>query len=189
MELVIPPFAECLAKAETRLSQRLQGKCFITVHRELSEELLTTIETIDHQKFRQELWYSRAELEHKKKLPGFLCLTARLNEEVIAFDYGYDDEEEKDTFYSDNTATLIEGKGLGTTLFALEIIHSYHDGYKFTKLSTEEVDEKGRQLQRIWARLGFETVSEDPVKGIEMKLTLSPSNITTLYTRHILPKH
>ena len=180
----IPSFTECMRQAEKKLSRILDGRCCIKVHRDLTDELLSAIETIDHKKFRRELWYSRTELDERKRSPGFLCLTASLDEVIIAFDYGYDDEE-KSTFYSDSTATLIEGKGVGTTLFTLEIIHSYENGYRFTKLSTEEIDEKGRQLQRIWGRLGFETTHEDPVKGLEMKLEHSAKVIRSLYDRYI----
>jgi hypothetical protein len=61
---------------------------------------------------------------------------ANLDGRAVAFDYGHEDEEEG-TFYSDSTATLIEGKSVGSTLFALEMLHSYHQGYKRKKQSTE----------------------------------------------------
>ncbi len=184
MTEIIPSFIESVKEAEKRLSRALNGYCEISVHHELGQELMAVIEAIDHEKFRQELWYSRDELESRSKRKGFLCLIASLEGKAVAFDYGYDDEEEG-AFYSDNTATLIEGKGVGTTLFVLEMIHSYENGYKHTKLSTEEVDDKGRPLQRIWGRLGFETVSVDPSKGVKMRLTHTPQGMRSLYDRYI----
>ncbi|UCH58005.1 MAG: hypothetical protein JSV18_03655, partial [Candidatus Bathyarchaeota archaeon] len=173
---IVPSFNDSVKEAENRLSRVLNGHCDVSVYHELDEELMAVLEAIDHEKFRQELWYSRDELDSRSRRKGFLCLIASLEGKAVAFDYGYDDEED-DAFYSDNTATLIEGKGVGTTLFVLEIIHSHEHGYKHTKLSTEEVDDKGRPLQRIWGRLGFETVSADPSKGVEMRLTHTPQAI------------
>jgi len=183
MTEAIPSFIESVREAEKRLSRVLNGRCDISVHSELDEDLMGVLEAIDHEKFRRELWYSQEELDSRRKREGFLCLTASLEGKTIAFDYGYDDGE--GTFYSDNTATLIEGRGVGTTLFVLEMIHSYENGYRHTRLSTEEVDERGRPLQHIWGRLGFETVSADPSKGVEMMLTHTPQGIRSLYDRYV----
>jgi len=184
---IIPPFIDSVKKAENRLSRVLNGRCKIAVHNEIDEDLMGIIEAIDHEKFSQKLWYNRDELDSRRKMKGFLCLTAILEGKTIAFDYGYEDEEE-DTFYSDNTATLIEGKSVGLTLFALEIIHSYKLGYRRTKLFTEEVDDEGRILPLIWSRLGFEKVSVDPSKGVEMRLTHTPQSIRTIYDKYVSDK-
>jgi len=115
---------------------------------------------------------------------GFFCLMANLDGRPVAFDYGYDDEEEG-TFFSDSSASLIEGKGLGTALFALEIIHDFERGYRFIKLVTEEVDEQGRALRGLWERFGFKAIHFDPVKGIEMSMALNPEAVAAIYDRYI----
>ncbi len=184
MTQTIPPFPELVREAENRLSRVLKGRLVISIHRELDETLKTAIQTIDHEKFREELRYSRDELDTRTGKKGFLCLLANLDGRTVAFDYGYEDEEEG-TFYSDSTATLIEGKRVGSTLFALEILHSYHQGYKRTKQSTEEQDDKGRPLTQIWGRLGFEAVSMDPSGNIEMVLTHKPQRMRSLYEKYI----
>jgi hypothetical protein len=183
MTQTIPPFPELVREAENRLSRLLGGRCVISIHRELDDNLRTVIQTIDHEKFRQELWYSGDELDTRTRKTGFLCLLASLDGRAVAFDYGYEDEE--DTFFSDTTATLIEGKRVGSTLFALEILHSYHQGYERTKQTTEELDEKGRPLTRIWGRLGFETVSSEPSGNVEMVLEYTPQRMRMLYERYI----
>ncbi len=184
MTETVPFFSDSLKEAERRLSRLLDGRCRISTHHELDAGLMTYIEAIDHEKFRRELWYDRDELDERKGRRGFLCLIARLDGRAVAFDYGYDSDEEG-TFFSDTTATLIEGKSVGSTLFALEIIHSYENGYECTKLTTEEVDDKGRPLTRIWGRLGFETVSSDTSGNVEMILRHSPEGIKFLYDRYI----
>jgi hypothetical protein len=180
----VPTFADSLREAERRLSRLLGGRCEISVHLRLDEGLMAVLEAIDHEKFRQELWYDRSELESRGGSRGFLCLVASLDGVAIAFDYGYDGDEEG-TFFSDSTATLVEGRGVGSTLFALEIIRSYELGYRRTRLSTEEVDEAGRPLRRIWGRLGFEVVSTDPSGGVEMELTHTPEVIRSLYDKYV----
>ena len=187
MTQTIPSFPELLKEAERRLSRVLEGNCVISVHRDLDENLKAVIQAIDHEKFRQELRYSRDELDTRTRRKGFLCLLASLDGRAVAFDYGYEDEEEY-TFYSDTTATLIEGKRVGSTLFALEILHSYHHGYKRTKQSTEELDEKGRPLTQIWGRLGFETVSIEPSGNVEMVLTYTPQRMRSLIERYVSDK-
>jgi len=179
MTQTIPPFPELVIEAEKRLSRLLGGRCVISLHRELDDNLRTVIQAIDHEKFRQELWYSSDELDTRTRKTGFLCLLASLDGRAVAFNYGYEDEAE-DTFFSDTTATLIEGKRVGSTLFALEILHSYHRGQ-----TTEELDEKGRPLTRIWGRLGFETVSSDASGSVEMVLVYTPQRMRMLYEKYI----
>ena len=119
MTETVPSFTESLKEAECRLSRLLEGRCEISIHHELDSGLIADIETIDHEKFRRELWYDRDELDERKEKRGFLCLIARLDGRAVAFDYGYEADEEG-AFFSDTTATRIEGKGVGSTLFALE---------------------------------------------------------------------
>ena len=184
MMAAVPSFSDSVKEAESRLSRLLGGRCEISVHQELDAGLISAIESIDHEKFRRELWYDRDELDERRMRRGFLCLIARLDGRAFAFDYGYVGDEEG-VFFSDTTATLIEGKRVGSTLFALEIIHSYESGLGFTKLTTEEVDETGRPLTLIWGRLGFETVSSDPSGNVEMMLRHTPEGIRYLYDRYI----
>lgn len=184
MTVAVPLFLDSVKEAENRLSRLLGGRCEISIHRELDAGLISAIESIDHEKFRRELWYDREELDERRGRRGFLCLIARLDGRAIAFDYGYEGDEEG-VFFSDTTATLIEGKRIGSTLFALEIIHSYENSLEYTKLTTEEVDETGRPLTLIWSRLGFEKVSSDPSGNVEMALRHTPEGIRFLYDRYV----
>jgi hypothetical protein len=180
----LPSFEEALKRAESNLSRSLDGHVRITVHYRLDNALRQTIQTIDHEKFREELQYSQDEIEERAATKGFLCIIAYLDNQPVAFDYGYGDEEEG-AFFSDSSASLIERKGLGTTLFALEIIHDYEQGYRLIKLMTEEMDEQGRALSSLWGRFGFKPVSFDPVKGIEMHMALTPEAVADIYDRYI----
>lgn len=180
----LPSFEEALRRAELNLSRSLGGRVTISVHYRLDDDLSELIRVIDHERFREELRYDQAEIEERGATRGFLCLVAYLDGQPVAFDYGYDDEEEG-TFFSDSSASLIERKGLGTTLFALEIIHDLERGYKAIKLVTEELDEQGRALRGLWERFGFKQVSVDPVKGIEMRMTLTTEAVADIYERYI----
>jgi hypothetical protein len=183
----LPKFYTVIRQAEEMLSRSLNGVCKITVHRNLDEKTIKTVRSIDNEKFREELRYSCDELTERAKVKGFFCVIAYLDGEPIGLDFGYRDHQDK-VFFSDDTATLIEGKRIGTVLFALEIIHSYYEGYAETKLSTEEYDDKGRPLKQIWAKMGFNVTSEEPDGNIEMTLQLSESNVRSLYEKYIKPK-
>ena len=184
MTVSLPSFKEALKRAESNLSRSLEGQVRITVHYELDNELRQTIQTIDHEKFREELQYSQEEIMERATTKGFVCLIAHLDGRPVAFDYGYNDEEEG-AFFSDSSASLIEGRGLGTALFAVEIIHDYERGYRLIKLVTEDVDEQGRTLRSLWERFGFKAIHFDPVKGIEMSMELNPEAVAAIYDRYI----
>jgi len=59
-------------------------------------------------------------IEQRMMKPGFLCLLVYLEDKPIAFEYGYDESD--GVYFSDSQATLIEGKGVGTTQFARDTV-------------------------------------------------------------------
>ena len=183
MSVEIPSFMDALKMAEDKLSRSMGGECVITVHRSLDDELKRVIMEIDHQKFREELRYDGAEIDERINTGGFLLLLLRLDGRPVGFDYGYDDEE--GTFFSDSSATLIERKGVGSILTALELIYCFWRGYRTSKLVTEERDEQGRPLREIWGKFGFTVAEVDPGTGIEMRLTLTPEAVAKVYRRYI----
>jgi len=182
----VPEFEKALLEAEEKLSISLEGICEITVHRDLDEKTMEMVRSIDNEKFREELRYSREELDERSISKGFFCIIAHLDGNPVGFDFGYQNEDEN-IFFSDDTATLIEGKGVGSVLFALEIIHSFHEGYKETKLSTEEMDDQGRPLMHIWGRMGFRVVAKESDGNIEMRLKLNPKIVQGIYEKYIKP--
>ncbi len=87
-------------------------------------------------------------------------------------------------FFSDSQASLVEGRGIGSTLFALEIILQYLDGYQKVMLYTEEVDGQGRRLREFWERLGFKKTSEEG-GNITMEVVLREDLVGELYYRFV----
>jgi GNAT superfamily N-acetyltransferase len=187
MSMSIPSFEDALQTAERKLSHALEKPCKIHLYRNLDENLKEIIKSIDHEKFREELRYSDYEIDARIQKNGFICLIAYLDEKPIAIDFGYDDDEEG-VFYSDVTAALVEGKGVGTTLFALELLHSYELGYIATKQSTEEMDESGRRLRSLWEKFGFKVTSIDSTKSIDMKLDLSPNSMRKICEKYLVDR-
>jgi hypothetical protein len=184
MSVEIPSFEDALRMAEAKLSRSMGGECVITVHNGLDDQLKRVVMEIDHEKFREELQYDSSEFDARAGTKGFLLLLLHLEGRPVGFDYGYEDDEEG-AFFSDSSATLIERKGVGSTLTALEIIHCYWRGYRTSKLVTEEHDEQGRPLREIWGKFGY-TVSEvNPRTGVEMRLTLTPEAVEGVYRRYI----
>ena len=70
---------------------------------------------------------------------------------------------------------------MGSTLFALEIIHCYWLGCKTSKLVTEERDEQGRPLREIWGKFGFTVSEKNPKTGIEMRPAITPEAVDRVY--------
>jgi hypothetical protein len=182
----VPEFDELERMAEEKLSIRLDGKCSIKLVKGYDEQVKSIIYDIDHAKFREELRYDVSEIEARMNKPGFLCVLVYLNGEPIAFEYGYDVSD--GIYFSDSQATLIEGKGVGTTQFALEILYLYQYGYKEVRLSTEELDDQGRPLRSFWERMGFKNLGEDKNGNVDMMLELTPEAAAYQYERYIKPR-
>ena len=184
MSVEIPSFEDALKMAEAKLSHSMDGDCAITVHHDLDDELKRIIMNIDHEKFREELQYDSDEIDTRAGSKGFLLLLLHLDGRPVGFDYGYEDDEEG-AFFSDSSATLIERKGVGSILFTLELIYCFWQGYRTSKLITEERDEQGRPLKEIWGKFGFTVAEVNPSTGIEMRLTLTPEAVAKVYRRYI----
>lgn len=183
----IPDYEILEKMAEEKLSNRLDGESRIRLVKGFDEETLGIIREIDHEKFREELQYSGDEIEARMRKPGFLCVLIYLDGKPIAFEYGYDIED--GVYFSDSQATLIEGKGVGTTQFALEILYLYLRGYRKVQLTTEELDDQGRALRSFWERMGFVKLGEDEDGNVEMELELTPEAARYQYERYILPRN
>ena len=182
----IPEYKKLKELAEQKLSNRLNGDCYIRLLKGYDEETLSIIKRIDHKKFREELWYTNNEIKERMEKPGFLCFLVYYNGEPIAFEYGYDLAE--GVYFSDSQATLIEGKGVGTTQFALEILYLFHNNYKKIKLTTEEVDDEGRELRIFWERMGFVKLGEDEKGSVDMEIELTLDAAQYQYERYIKPR-
>ena len=183
----IPSLEEVLSSSEIILGDSLCGEVRISTHGGADDELLDKIYALDHDKFRQELWYDREELREKFGRAGFFCLLVSLNDAPIAYDFGYDDEEEG-VFFSDSSATLIERKGVGTVLAVLELIYLYERGYGAVKFTTEELDQAGRPLRLIWEKRGYKTVSSDPLTGVTMMLEITADVVNERIEKYIRGK-
>ncbi len=182
----IPDYEILEKMAEEKLEKRLNGKCRVKLVRGYEEETLRIIRDIDHRKFRAELQYSGKEIEERMRMPGFLCVLIYLDGVPIAFEYGYDIGD--GVYFSDSQATLIEGKGVGTTQFALELLYLYQRGYRKVQLTTEELDEQGRALRSFWGRMGFVKIGENEDGNVEMEMELNPETARYQYERYIMPR-
>lgn len=154
----------------------------ITSHNEYNEDLIDSVYSIDHSKFRKDLWYSKDEIRDMFSGEGFFCLLVYLDEKLIAYDFGYDVKD--GIFFSDSTATLIEKKGIGTILAVLEQVYLYENGYQQVRFMTEAMDQDGRPLRAIWEKRGYYVVSSDE-KGVTMQLDVTPQVVREQIEKHI----
>ena len=184
VSLEVPALRDALAKAEAKLSSVLGGECSITVHHDFPSGLARVVEEIENRKFRQELQYSLRELVERSKRPGFTCIIFKLDGEPFAFDLGYSDVEEG-SYFGDSAATLIERKGVGAVLTALDALYCWEAGYSSVKMVTEEEDQTGHLLREYWERFGFKVTGVDPKIGVEMRLNLTSENVRSLCDKYI----
>lgn len=184
MGVEVPLLRDALAKAEAKLGGVLGGECRITVHHEFPQGLARIVEEIENRKFRQELQYNIKELVERSKKRGFTVILFTLDGEPFAFDLGYTDADEG-VYFGDSAATLIERKGVGAVLTALDALYSYETGYRAVKCITEDEDESGRRLVEYWGKFGFRVTNRDPEIGVEMLLDLTPENVKALCDRYI----
>ena len=180
---LIPTFEEAMFTAKNRLHEKLGKICDIVIFVSPNNQVLDIIETIDHEKFREELWVSIEELEEKTKRKGFIAFLIYLKSEPIAFLYGCQNPEIKSGFYLDEVATRIEGKGVGKILIVLSLIFCVEAGYTHSTLYTENSDEKGRRLKEFYEHIGFQLIESENEYGILMRYNISEEKLVPLYNQ------
>jgi hypothetical protein len=184
MSFEMPTLQGALIRAEAKLGASLGGACRIAVYHEMKKDLTKIVEEIEDERFRSELRYSERELTNRSKKRGFTCFIVYLDERPMAFVFGFDDPEEG-AYFSDSAATLIERRGVGSILTALEVLYCLENGYRSEKMITEDLDESGRRLVEYWARFGFQVTGRDPKIGVEMRLELSPGVVGGLCAKYL----
>jgi len=178
-----PLFEDALKRAVERAEEKLEQSCSITVHTHLSGELIAQLEVIDHEKFRQELWYTHEEFIEKTRQKDFICFVLSVNDEPAAFLYGYDYHADSKGFFLDEVAAQIEGKGLGKILITLLFVYCYELGYESVVLYTEDIDQEGRHLRKFYEHMGFHVETTDPTLGVVMKYSIEEKSLNALYKR------
>jgi D-alanine-D-alanine ligase len=183
----LPSLQDYAKAVEAHLTEALGGSCHITIKNAMDEETIRYIQLIESKSFRPELQYSVDELISRAKNEDFFMVTAYLWEHPMAFAFGYRDPRERDAFYIDTVASTIEGRGVGSALITLTLLHCLQGGYKLVNLHTEEVDEKGRMLRRFYERLGFEPLQNNPVEGLLMRMRLEEPWLKALIEKTLPP--
>ncbi len=182
-----PPFLEeASRRVEERLGSLLGEPVKVSVHVSLDRKLIDEIIKIESTMFRDELRYSLWELMARSERPGFALIMVRQGREHIAFFFGYEDPELPGGYYGDTMASTVEGKGVGSGLFALVHIYCYENGYSHFTCHTEEVDERGRKLRDWYLAMGMEHINTTPEYGDLMRVRLTPGHVNWMYHRHIL---
>jgi hypothetical protein len=184
MDARAPSISDYITRAEVKLSGVLGGPCRVAVYHGINKDLLKIISEIEDERFRSELRYSERELTIRSKKRGFTCFIVYLDERPIAFVFGFDDPE-KGAYFSDSAATLIERKGIGSILTALETCYCLEKWYTSEKMITEDLDESGRRLVEYWGRFGFYVTKRDPKVGVEMRLDLTLEVVKGLLDKYL----
>jgi GNAT superfamily N-acetyltransferase len=179
----LPFFEDVLRRAAERAEEKLGKPIMITVFTNLDERMMAKLEVIDHEKFRQELWYTHDELSEKTRKKDFVCMILSADGEPTAFVYGYDYEGDPTAYFLDELATQVEGKGLGKILITLALIYCYELDYRSVILYTEDVDQADRHLRGFYEHMGFKYVTTDPVLGVIMRYDLVEKDLAALYRR------
>jgi len=171
---------------EEKLGTLLEEPVKISVHTFLEGKMIDEIIKIESKMFRDELRYSHGELMAKNEKPGFALIMVRQRRGLLAFFFGYEDLELPGGYYGDTLASVIEGKGFGSSLFALVHIYCYEKGYSHFTCHTEEIDERGRKLRNWYRSMGMEYINTTPKYGDIMRVRLTPAHVKWMYHQHIL---
>jgi hypothetical protein len=159
----------------------------ISIHLSLDRELVDDVLHVDSKMFREELRYNSWDLIKRAENAGFFLLMVRQEKEPLAFFFGYEDLKFPGGFYGDDMASLIEGKGLGASLFTLVHIYCYENGYSHFSCHAEEVDERGRKLVDWYRNVAeMELIKASAKEGDLLRVALTSGHINWMYHRHIL---
>ncbi len=181
-----PFFEEAIRQVEEKLGNLFGAQCKIGVHVFLDDRLAEEVQRIDRSMFRDELRYSVDELQKKGEMNGFVLIVVRFGIEPVAFFFGYEDPNFKGSYYGDTLASVVEGKGIGSSLFSLVHIYCYENGYTHFSCHTEEMDEKGRRLRDWYLGAGMQYLGTHPKEGDLMRVKLTPQHASWMHRRFIL---
>ena len=182
-----PFFEEAARRVEERLSTLLGSPVKISVHVVLDRVLIDEVLRIDSRMFREELRYTVWDMIRRGSKEGFFLMMVRQGREPLAFFFGYEDAELSGGFYGDDMASLIEGKGVGGSLFTLVHIYCYENGYTHFSCHAEEMDDKGRRLNEWYRTVAeMERVRASSTEGDLLRVKLTPGHVNWMYHRHIL---
>ncbi|MBN1682763.1 GNAT family N-acetyltransferase [Candidatus Bathyarchaeota archaeon] len=181
-----PPFLEeAIRVAESKLSIILGTPCKISLQINLDDNLFKIVEQVDSLMFREELRYTKEEIELRVNTNGFILFMAKIQDKTLSLLFGYNDNSIPGGFYLDTLASVIEGKGIGSTLVALLLIYCYETGYSYISLNTEEFDEKKRPLRKFYESIGFQYIYTNQNEGDLMRIQLSPERIIPIYKKFV----
>jgi hypothetical protein len=180
-----PFFDEASRKVEERMGILHGEPVKISVHVSLDRKLIDEIIKIESITFRDELRYNLWELMTKSQKRGFILIMVSQGREPLAFFFGYEDDELPGGYYGDTLASLAEGKGVGSSLFALVHIYCYENGYTYFTCHTEEIDEKGRKLRDWYISRGMGYINTTE-HGDLLRVKLTPQHASWMYHRYIL---
>ena len=182
-----PFFEEAARRVEERLGKQLDVPVKISVHVSLDRPLIDEVLKIDNRMFREELRYTVWDLIKKGEKPGFFLIMVRGGREPLAFFFGYEDDELPGGFYGDDMASVVEGKGVGGSLFTLVHIYCYENGYTHFSCHAEEEDEKGRRLNNWYKTVaGMDLVKTSSDEGDLLRVELTAEHVNWMYHRQIL---
>jgi len=181
-----PFFEEAIRQVEERLGNLFGAQCNISVHVFLDDRLADEVHRIDSNMFRDELTYSIDELRKKGEKRGFVLMVVRSGMEPVAFFFGYEDPDFEGSYYGDTLASVVEGKGIGSSLFSLVHIYCYENGYTHFSCHTEEMDEKGRRLRDWYLGAGMEYLGTHPKEGDLMRVKLTLQHASWMHKRFIM---
>ena len=182
---LIYSFEDVIRSAEEKLTASLGASCHIRLRNSLSIGAIQAIQRIESTAFRPELRYTTDELIERGLRKDFFLLLVHTRDRPVAFMYGYRDPVDL-SFYLDTVATSIEGRGVGSTLIGLTLLHCLEAGFEDVTLRTEERDEKGRTLRRFYEKLGFGVYPHDPKEGIAMRKRIEWRDILTITERTLV---
>ncbi len=181
-----PLFEEAVRQVEDRLTHLFGESCYIGINLVIDAKLTDEITEIESLTFRDELKYDRWEIIERARRKGFILLTLHVGKRLVAFFFGYDDPDLVGGYYGDTLASIVEGKGVGSSLFTLVHIYCYENGYSNFTCHTEKYDEKGRHLREWYIASGMTYQGTHPEEGDQMRVELTPRHTTWMYNRFIL---
>jgi hypothetical protein len=182
-----PFFEEAIRRVEERLGNLLGETVKISVHLTLDRPLIDEILKIDNRMFREDLRYNVWDLIKRGEKPGFFLLMVREGKAPVAFFFGYEDDELPGGFYGDDMASVVEGKGIGGSLFTLVHIYCYENGYSHFSCHAEQVDDKGRRLNDWYKTAAdMDLVKTSYDEGDLLRVKLTAEHVNWMYHRQIL---
>lgn len=187
---------QALDSINMQLSGLLNEEATFSIATQVSEPMLNRMLELEQEIFSiEDNVYSKEDILECLAEEYSLLLLLTVNGQIEGYLFGYDDDPNhpivQGTDYFIDSAVIslaYQQKGIGTMLSGLILWLLYLLDFTKVGITTEEKDKTGRELVKLYQKLGFTKAQSTAQESVGMKIILENEVINLICSKLHLPK-